>query len=121
MRQLEDAVYRWTGHYDGIEPRRNGRPRPPADGLSLRFGPTDDGLDPPGPMFVASAANDGHELFLGYMSEWLFHCTRKDARRLAWWILLRWWAAGEWFGLRRAVWYWALFRRVDRTRIAGRG
>lgn len=39
-----------------------------------------------------------------------FALSRNEAHRLAWWIL-RWWAA-EWFGLRRAAYYWALHRHV---------
>lgn len=44
-------------------------------------------------------------------SEWV-NLNRREARAVAWWIL-RWWAA-EWFGVRRAIYYWALHRHVGR-------
>jgi hypothetical protein len=110
----EDVIYRWVGRYD-LNPRGSGMPHPPADGLSMRFGDHGDGLDPPGPMLVARV-EDGHALWLGYWTAWRLHFSATDARRLAWWILVRWWMVGEWFGLRRVLWYWALSRRVNRTR-----
>jgi hypothetical protein len=111
-RRIANALYQRLGYYRWKR-RGSDMPDVPVQGLTLRFGEIDDGLEPPGPMLVAEANNDGFELWVGYMDKWLFHCRSRDARKLAWWILLRWWALGEWFGLRRALWYWALNVRVD--------
>jgi len=50
-------------------------------------------------------------------SEWV-NLNRREARAVAWWIL-RWWVA-EWFGLRRAIYYWALHRHIGSTRFRDR-
>jgi hypothetical protein len=85
-------------------------PRPPGTAAALDFGePDDDGR----PMYVARPLNDGFELWLGYRHQWLFTCRAADARRLAWFVLWRWWVVGTWCGLRRWLWYRAL-RRVNR-------
>lgn len=58
--------------------------------------------------------NDGAEVWLGTMNRWHCFYRMRDARRLAWWILWDVWAVGSWFGLRRALWYWALNVRCKR-------
>lgn len=40
-------------------------------------------------------------------STWALHMSAEDFRRLALWYLWRW-AWGEWFGLRRRLFYWYL-------------
>ena len=39
----------------------------------------------------------------------------EDFRKLALWYLWRW-AWGEWFGLRRSLFYWDLHRRCKKQR-----
>ena len=63
---------------------------------------------------VVHITEDAFTLWIGSANEWAFHMSRREARRLAWFVLWRWWICGEWFGLRRALWYWAL-RRVVKT------
>jgi hypothetical protein len=62
---------------------------------------------------VVHVSEDAFTLWIGSQDEWAFHMSRTEARKVAWFILWRWWIVGEWFGLRRAVWYWALRRIVD--------
>lgn len=69
--------------------------------------------------YVASTLNDVFELGIGYPTEWHTTIRRENARQLAWFILWRWWIVGEWFGLRRAIWYWLLHRRCARWKKHG--
>lgn len=66
-------------------------------------------------MNVFSFLNDSFEIGIGWPNKW--HCIlrREAIHRFIWWYL-RQWAFGEWFGLRRAIWYWLLSRSVARTR-----
>lgn len=48
-------------------------------------------------------------------STWALHMAAEDFRRLALWYIWRW-AWGEWFGLRRRLFYWFLDRDVADTR-----
>ena len=80
----------------------------PCDYKTLRF--KDDGCER-----VASITNDGFEISIGRPDEWWGSIRRKNARRLAWFILWDWWIWGEWFGLRRTIWYWLLHRRCERS------
>ena len=68
---------------------------------------------------IAVVLNDGFELGMGTPEEWYIMVRRDNAHRLAWFILWHWWIAGEWFGLRRTLWYWALNKRVSRYRRYG--
>ena len=64
--------------------------------------------------YVFSTLNDGFEIGIGYPHEW-FCILRKDvALRGAWFIIWTWWIRGTWCGLRTAIWYWLLDRRVNR-------
>lgn len=45
------------------------------------------------------------------VSKWAFSIAAEDFRRLALWYIRRW-AWGEWFGLRRWLFYWFLDRDV---------
>ena len=64
--------------------------------------------------YATTYNNDGFELWLGTKSEWYTFYSQKEARKLAWFILWRWWAVGTWFGLKRCIWYWALRSIVHR-------
>ena len=48
-------------------------------------------------------------------SELAFTIAAEDFRKLALWYLWRW-AWGEWFGLRRRLFYWQLHKRIERRR-----
>ena len=93
-------LMRWFGDEWG------GNTCPPGDNLRLEYGPLDEGR----PCYVALVNEGAASLWIGYPDRWLTHMTRSDARKLAWFILWRWWVRSEWFGLRRKVWYWALHR-----------
>ena len=66
---------------------------------------------------VVHVTEDAFTLWLGTDSEWMCHMSRGDARKLAWWILVRWWVVGEWFGLRRWLYYKALHAECRRNNI----
>ena len=69
-----------------------------------------DGVD-----HVAVFNNDAFEVWLGYPDKWLAHYSRKDFEKIIRWYLWRR-IYGEWFGLRRSLWYWLLKRRVARSK-----
>lgn len=99
MTSLEDRLYEalgrdWCGNIN-----------PPGDHLRVQLN-----CD-----YLAATSNDGFELWIGTESEWRWSCGSEEARKLAWFILWDWWARGTWFGLRRAVWYWLLSRRIARN------
>lgn len=48
-------------------------------------------------------------------SKWRFSIAAEDFRKIALWYLWRW-AWGEWFGLRRRLFYWRLHIKVSRFR-----
>lgn len=64
---------------------------------------------------VYATGNDGFDLLIGYPHKWHWSTDRVSARRLAWFILWTWWARGEWFGLRRRIYYRALTAHLDST------
>lgn len=63
--------------------------------------------------------NDAHEIWIGETYQegehvddrWKWHCSTKTFKKLALWYLWRW-AWGDWFGLRRKLFYWFLHRDV---------
>lgn len=65
--------------------------------------------------------NDAFEIWIGETctdgdakgESWKFSCRTEHFRKFAIWYLWRW-AWGEWFGLRRKLYYWDLHRRVVR-------
>lgn len=69
----------------------------------------------------AAFLNDAHEIGISEkwtegdtISEgWKLMIPARCFRRIALWYLWRW-AWGEWFGLRRKLFYWDLKRRVER-------
>jgi hypothetical protein len=64
---------------------------------------------------VVSVTEDAFTLWLGTSDEWMCHMSRTDARRLAWFILFRWWLCAEWCGLRRWLFYKSLSAYLKRT------
>lgn len=100
-----DRLADWIYEHLGTE--WCGKAGPPGDKWRIDFGP--DAYPS-----LAVLNNDGTELWLGMAYEWHTHMSRKQARQLAWWLLRC--EVALWFGLRRKVWYWALFRRVKRRR-----
>ncbi len=70
----------------------------------------------------ASFCNDAFQIWISEKEEqdgktidehWGFSCSAQMFRRMALWYLWRW-AWGEWFGLRRWLYYWDLHRRCER-------
>lgn len=65
--------------------------------------------------------NDAHEIWINVFetergenhSHWAFYCSAASFRKMAFWYLWRW-AWGEWFGLRRWLFYKWLFRHVQK-------
>ncbi len=77
----------------------------PCDWMAL-----DGGLGPSAPYVQIS--EDGSSLWIGTANEWHLSMSRTEARKLALWVVFRWWIVGEWFGLRRWLWFRLLHRRV---------
>jgi hypothetical protein len=67
--------------------------------------------------------NDAFDIWIGETytdgdaknESWKFDCRTETFRKMALWYLWRW-AWGEWFGLRRKLFYWDLHRRVSKWR-----
>lgn len=106
VRSVADAIYERLGEDWG------GFPNPPGDHLGIDL-PMGDSTNPRD-RYVVRTNNDGFELWIGYPDKWLWHCSAHEARKVAWFVLWRWWGVGTWFGLRRKLWYWALRQRVKR-------
>lgn len=53
--------------------------------------------------------------FRGEKSRWALFIAAEDFRKLALWYLWRW-AWGEWFGLRRHLFYWNLNREIQKQK-----
>ena len=81
---------------------------PPGDNENIRW--VDNGCER-----VACILNDGFEIGIGSPSKWFVLIRRENALRLAWFILWTWMIRWEWFGLRRKLWYWLLFRRCNQS------
>jgi hypothetical protein len=97
--KIEDKLYEWLGTDWGAGPG------PPMNESTVH-------TQAAGYEEVYRIGNDGVELWIGTPNKWYWHTNRQGAREL-WWFILRWWV-GEWFGLRRKLWYALLRRRVDR-------
>jgi len=96
--------YKWLGD------QLCGSPVPPGSTQHLDF--IDKmGLD----WHISTSSNDGFWLSIGYGGETKVDFWDNDARRVAWFILWKWWAKSTWFGLKRALWYRLLHRRVRQT------
>jgi len=100
-RSIEDRLYHLLGENDSV----------PLDWRTLAWR-SKDGCDR-----VLVFLNDGFEIGIGYPHEWQVILSRKDFDMMIRWYL-RQWAVGEWFGLRRALWYRLLNRRVERSKRA---
>lgn len=95
------AFGRWLMEATGDE--WCGNTVPPGDHLTLRV-PMHEGASHDDHN-VYCVNEDGSSFWIGYPREWRFHMGRKEARRMAWFILWDWWARKEWFGLRRWAWF----------------
>jgi len=99
--------------FDALGEEWCGNTTPPGDHLGFRL--RDYGVEGGRESYYyVGTSNDGFELWLGTNSKWDTFMNAREARRLAWFILWRWWARGTWFGLRRAIWYRLLHRRINR-------
>lgn len=75
-------------------------------------------VDDDGCRRVFSFLNDSFEIGIGYPDRWHAIIRRPAIHKFIFWYL-RQWAFGEWFGLRRWLWYRLLHRSCERTRAAG--
>lgn len=75
---------------------------------------------PDGDYYVASVSEDAGTLWLGYRDKYSTLLGRNEALKLARFIVWRWWIRGEWFGLRRRVYFWALRRNIAQWRARNR-
>lgn len=82
---------------------------PPGAECRLDFG--EDGTED----LATTYNNDGFELWLGNPGKWYTHYSAKQARRLAFFILWKWWTRATWFGLKRRLWYWGLGAQHDQS------
>lgn len=65
--------------------------------------------------YVFGFLNDSFEIGIGWPDRWHGIYRREVIHRFIWWYL-RQWVFGEWFGLRRWIWYKLLNRRVNTSR-----
>ena len=68
---------------------------------------------------VVALQNDASEVSFGYSDRWEFHMSRKQFHKVMRWYFIQW-SWGEWFGLRRWLWFWLLHRHVNARRRYGR-
>lgn len=68
---------------------------------------------------IVASDNDGFEVWFGFYDKWNHHIHEREARRLFWWLLFRWFGQARWFGLRRPIYYWALSRHVEQFQRRG--
>lgn len=61
--------------------------------------------------YVFSFLNDSFEIGIGYPNKWHGIYRREVINKFIRWYLWQW-SVGEWFGLRRWIWYKMLNRRV---------
>lgn len=85
----------------------DGLPAAPGQGLVLDLNHDEIPLEHARALAVTRGA--GTELRIAFLMEntWLYLYSAKNARRLAWFILWRWWVCATWFGLRWRLWMWA--------------
>ena len=107
-KDLDHKIMHWAGD-DWC-----GNDVPPAS--TLRWKIYYDDTDDSGEYRVYSVDNDGFDLWIGYANEWKWHMSRKEALKLAWFILWTWRGKGEWFGFKRWAYYKALHRSCDKHR-----
>lgn len=68
---------------------------------------------------VASFVEDGFDIGIGSMDRWYILLERSALHKIILWYLWRW-AWGEWFGLRRYLFYKFLKRRIERSKKFGK-
>ena len=85
--------------------------------VSPRFPSRQHGMSTGTKEFSLRFDNDAHDVWIARWydeqdtSKWVLAMAAEDFRKLALWYLWRW-AWGEWFGLRRRLFYWNLKRRL---------
>jgi len=70
-------------------------------------------------LHVAMFCNDAFDICIGYPNQWRICLRRKALCRLIFWYLWLF-AYGEWFGLRRYLYYKFLYRRCKRIKKFGK-
>lgn len=96
--RVAERIHGWLGHDWGA-----GNAGVPANHLSWR-----------GRSVQAFTGNDAFTLNLHHPDSMQVstQIDRRDVAGLVWFLVWRWWIVGEWCGVRRRVWYWALSRIV---------
>jgi hypothetical protein len=88
--------------------------------MSNRISGTDRGMETGVEYHVVAFQNDASEIwicekFVNGKERWRYSCSASTFRKMAFWYLWRWiW--GEWFGLRRKLFYWFLRRDMQVVR-----
>lgn len=72
-------------------------------------------VDDQGCKRVFAFLNDSSEIGIGWPSEWHATIRREAIHKFIRWYLWKW-GWGEWFGLRRWIFYKLIHRRVERMR-----
>ena len=112
-------TYRWRKALDRVlGDVSTGTGGPPNDfAHSPRYPSRQHGMSTGHTWYSARFDNDGFDLYISTQysdndeSRLVAAMAAEDFRRIALWYLWRW-AWGEWFGLRRRLFYWHLLRRV---------
>ncbi len=112
-------TYRWRKALDRVlGDVSTGTGGPPNDfAHSPRYPSRQHGMSTGHTWYSAWFDNDGFDLYISTQysdndeSRLVAAMAAEDFRRIALWYLWRW-AWGEWFGLRRRLFYWHLLRRV---------
>ena len=76
-------------------------------------------IDDDGCTRVFCFLDDSFEIGIGYPDEWHAIIRRPAIHRFIWWYLCQW-AFGEWFGVRRWIWYKLLHRSCKRHNSIGK-
>ena len=71
------------------------------------------------PFYIASFVDDSFYIGVGFHTEWLVILRRTTLHKLIFWYLWRF-AYGEWFGLRRYLFYKFLHRRCEKIKKFGK-
>ncbi|MBP9839983.1 MAG: hypothetical protein KBC44_03355 [Candidatus Pacebacteria bacterium] len=89
-----------------------GNDSPPLTYRKMTYG--EDGCE-----YVVVFEEDSSALGFGYPDEWKLFIDRKNFHKVVRWYLKQW-AWGDWFGVRRWLWYKLLHRKVERTIAIGK-
>lgn len=66
---------------------------------------------------IISFINDSFDIGIGSPDKWYVIMRREAFHKMIRWYLIKW-SFGEWFGLRRTIWYWLLKRRCSKHKIS---